>query len=81
MLRAVAVLFVIIYHAELDVLPGGYLGVDVFFVVSGFLMTRILVTELWDTGRIRLIPFFLRRARRLPPFFWYSSQVLSIAWA
>ena len=79
LLRAIAVLFVVIYHAEFDILPGGFLGVDVFFVVSGFLMTRILVTELRETERIRLIPFFLRRARRLMPAATVTAFVTGLA--
>lgn len=65
-LRAIAVLLVILYHAELGV-PGGYIGVDVFFVISGFLITSILVTERRTTGRTSVRAFYGRRARRLIP--------------
>ena len=66
-LRAVSVLAVVLWHAGLPWLPGGYVGVDVFFVISGFLMTTILVTELERDGTIKLAAFYARRARRLLP--------------
>lgn len=66
-LRAVAVMAVVLYHADLDWVPGGFLGVDVFFVLSGFLITSLLLVELDRTGRVRLGRFYLRRARRLLP--------------
>ena len=66
-LRAVAVLAVIGFHARLGLAPGGYLGVDVFFVLSGFLITGLLLRE-WSTeGRIDLVSFWFRRVRRLVP--------------
>jgi peptidoglycan/LPS O-acetylase OafA/YrhL len=69
-IRALAVSAVVLYHLNSSWLPGGYLGVDVFFVVSGFLITRLLVTERGNTGRISLRSFWARRARRiLPPLF------------
>ncbi|MFX0538165.1 acyltransferase family protein [Ornithinimicrobium sp. Y1847] len=66
-LRAVAVLAVVLWHAEVPGWGGGFVGVDVFLVVSGFLMTRILVRDLEERGRPRLGRFFVRRARRLLP--------------
>lgn len=66
-LRAVAVLAVVVYHGHPSWLPGGFLGVDVFFVISGFLITTLLVREHEATGRIDLLAFWLRRARRLLP--------------
>lgn len=66
-LRGLAVLAVVIYHFFGDVLPGGYLGVDVFFVLSGFLITSLLVRELGANGRIDLKDFWVRRARRILP--------------
>jgi peptidoglycan/LPS O-acetylase OafA/YrhL len=66
-LRAIAVVLVIVFHLGPGALVGGYLGVDVFFVVSGFLITTLLVREREATGRIRLGAFWLRRARRLLP--------------
>ena len=66
-LRAVAVLLVLAYHARLPGMPGGYIGVDVFFVVSGFLITGLIVRELRTTGTVSLPAFYARRARRLLP--------------
>ncbi|MET9464045.1 SGNH hydrolase domain-containing protein, partial [Streptomyces sp. NPDC006544] len=66
-LRAVAVLAVLAFHAEIPGLAGGFVGVDVFFVVSGYLISGLLVREAVTTGRIRLLDFFSRRARRLLP--------------
>lgn len=66
-LRAIAVGSVLIYHLGAAWLPGGYLGVDVFFVISGFLITSLLVSEHRATGRIALRRFWLRRAWRLLP--------------
>lgn len=65
-LRAVAVLAVILYHAEFKVFRGGFLGVDVFFVISGYLITSIILREL-QTGSFRLSNFYERRARRILP--------------
>jgi peptidoglycan/LPS O-acetylase OafA/YrhL len=66
-LRAIAVLLVIAYHARVPGLTGGYIGVDVFYVVSGFLITGLIVRELQATGRVDLPRFYARRARRLLP--------------
>ena len=66
-LRGLAVLAVVIYHFFGDVLPGGYLGVDMFFVLSGFLITSLLVREFRVTGRISLRDFWVRRFRRILP--------------
>ncbi|MFK3984625.1 acyltransferase family protein [Micromonospora sp. NPDC050397] len=66
-LRALAVVLVLLSHAGLDFLPGGFVGVDVFFVISGFLITGLLVAELERTGTISLTGFYARRAKRLLP--------------
>lgn len=66
-LRAIAVLLVVGYHAGVPFLPGGFVGVDVFFVLSGYLITRLLVAEVSSTGSIDLMRFYARRARRLLP--------------
>ncbi|KAA9148771.1 acyltransferase [Microbacterium lushaniae] len=66
-LRAIAVLLVVLYHFWPGRLPGGYVGVDVFFVISGFLITGHLMRELTATGTVRLAQFWARRARRLLP--------------
>lgn len=65
-LRAVAVLAVVAYHAGLPV-PGGYAGVDVFFVISGYLITRLLQQQLEEAGRIDFRDFYVRRIRRIYP--------------
>jgi peptidoglycan/LPS O-acetylase OafA/YrhL len=64
-LRGVAIALVMLHHA--DVLPGGYIGVDVFFVLSGFLITTLLLEEWAAQGRISLRGFYRRRARRILP--------------
>ena len=66
-LRAIAVIFVILFHAGVPLAPGGFIGVDVFFVISGFLITSLLAQELQETGTIRLVGFWARRARRILP--------------
>ncbi len=66
-LRGVAVLVVVCYHAGLGVTRGGYVGVDVFFVISGFLITRLLWNEVHETGRVSFAAFYGRRLRRLLP--------------
>ncbi len=66
-LRAVAVLGVLGYHSGWTWLPGGFLGVSLFFTLSGFLITRLLIMERGETGRIDLPRFWSRRARRLLP--------------
>ena len=66
-LRGLAVLAVVIYHFFGDIMPGGYLGVDMFFVLSGFLITSLLVREFRVSGRISLKDFWVRRFRRILP--------------
>ena len=66
-LRAVAVLSVLAFHAGIPGIPGGFLGVDIFFVISGYLITGLLLAELQAAGRISLGSFFARRVRRLLP--------------
>ncbi|WP_405936826.1 SGNH hydrolase domain-containing protein [Streptomyces sp. NBC_00726] len=74
-LRAFAVLAVLAFHASVPGLAGGFVGVDVFFVISGYLITGLLVREAVTTGRVRLGEFFARRARRLLP----SAAVVLVA--
>jgi peptidoglycan/LPS O-acetylase OafA/YrhL len=67
-LRAIAVLLVVISHAQLKhFLGGGYIGVDVFFVVSGFLITGLLAREVQNAGRVSFVGFYAKRARRILP--------------
>ena len=68
--RALAVIAVIVYHANKKWLGGGFLGVEVFFVISGFLITSLLIAETERDGKIDLKQFWLRRARRLLPALW-----------
>ncbi|MFL1376016.1 acyltransferase family protein [Nocardiopsis protaetiae] len=66
-LRAVAVLLVLVYHLDPSLLPGGYVGVDVFFVISGFLITSLLYREASGRGGVSVARFYARRVRRLLP--------------
>lgn len=66
-LRAVAVLAVLLSHIWPSAIPGGFVGVDVFFVISGYLITGLLFRELQQTGRIALLQFYVRRMKRLLP--------------
>jgi peptidoglycan/LPS O-acetylase OafA/YrhL len=66
-LRAIAVLLVLVFHVWPAALPGGYVGVDVFFVISGYLITGLLLRELETTGSVSLAEFYARRIARLLP--------------
>ncbi|MCK0103894.1 acyltransferase family protein [Pseudohalocynthiibacter sp. F2068] len=85
-LRAIAVISVIIYHLKIGstgsyFLPGGFLGVDLFFVISGYLITKILLAELDASGRISITKFYWRRARRiLPALLFVIIIFIPIAW-
>ncbi|MDZ7709997.1 MAG: acyltransferase family protein [Roseovarius sp.] len=85
-LRAVAVLSVVFYHAGLFSggplwMGGGFAGVDIFFVISGFLIGGILWRDIRETGRIRLARFYLRRVRRLAPaYFAMVAAALVAGW-
>src|SRR4051794_23428381 len=79
-LRALAVAGVLLYHAELGVV-GGFLGVEVFFVLSGFLITSLLFAEWEQHGHVQLAAFWMRRARRLlPALMLMLTGTLVIAW-
>ena len=82
-LRAVAVLTVIAAHAGVPFLPGGFVGVDVFFVISGYLIAGLLYREVLVTGRVSIGAFWARRARRILPAATLVTVVtvlLSLAW-
>lgn len=80
-LRAFAVLPVIFFHAEYPLFSGGYVGVDIFFVISGFLITSIIVNDL-ELQKFSFTNFYLRRARRiLPVLFLVMASAIPIAWA
>ena len=66
-LRGVAILLVVLFHARVSAFAGGFIGVDVFFVLSGFFITGLLVRERESTGDVRLSEFYGRRALRLLP--------------
>jgi Acyltransferase family len=66
-LRGIAVLLVVAFHSHILLFRGGFLGVDIFFVLSGYLITALLLQELESTGTLSLVGFYARRARRLLP--------------
>ena len=76
-MRALAVGMVVVYHLYPSLLPGGFAGVDVFFVISGFLITGHLLREYQKTGRVALLDFWGRRAKRLVPA---AALVLTVTW-
>jgi peptidoglycan/LPS O-acetylase OafA/YrhL len=78
-LRALAVAAVVVYHIDDRVLPGGFLGVDVFFVLSGYLVTTLLVREHERSGAIGLRAFWGRRARRLWAAAWIVLALVALA--
>ena len=80
-LRALAVLAVIVFHAVPHLLPGGFLGVDVFFVLSGYLITRLLLLEHQSSGQIDLVRFYWRRWWRLGPALMAMLAVYLVACA
>lgn len=79
-LRAIAVIPVILFHAGVQLFSGGFVGVDIFFVISGYLITTIILTEL-ETSRFSLLKFYERRARRiLPALYVVMASCLPFAW-
>ncbi|PVA11643.1 hypothetical protein DC366_01370 [Pelagivirga sediminicola] len=79
-LRAVAVVPVILFHAGFSAFSGGYVGVDVFFVISGYLITTILISDR-EAGTYSLLGFYERRARRiLPALFFVMVCTIPFAW-
>jgi peptidoglycan/LPS O-acetylase OafA/YrhL len=79
-LRAVAVYLVVVFHAGSGSFPGGFVGVDVFFVLSGFLVTQLLLRDLDGTGGIRFGRFYARRFRRLLPAAFVALTVTAIVY-
>ena len=77
-LRAIAVIAVIIYHIDAIYLPGGFLGVDLFFVLSGYLISSLIIKEYKSTGTVNLYNFYVRRARRLLPAVYFMITVVLI---
>ena len=78
-LRAIAVLSVVLYHLGISQFSGGFVGVDVFFVISGFLITRLIRDELALTGTFSFSNFYIRRIRRLFPAFALTLVLCFIA--
>ena len=79
-LRALAVLPVILFHAGFEWFSGGFVGVDVFFVISGYLITTIIISEMAE-GKFSIVNFYERRARRiLPALFFVMAACLPFAW-
>ena len=66
-LRGVAVLLVVAYHAGVPAISGGFIGVDVFFVISGYVISALIAGEIEQSGKLDLSGFYARRARRLIP--------------
>lgn len=79
-LRAIAVLVVLLYHAGFHTVRGGFVGVDVFFVLSGFLITRLVVSEI-DEGTFTLRGFYARRIRRLGPALLFTCSLVLLVGA
>jgi peptidoglycan/LPS O-acetylase OafA/YrhL len=77
-IRAISVIAVIFYHANFSWALGGYLGVETFFVISGYLITSLLINEWNSSGGINLLRFWLKRARRLLPALWLLIVTLAI---
>ena len=73
-LRAISVISVIIFHLDKNLFPLGYLGVDIFFVISGYLITKIIIKDL-ENKKFSFKNFYLRRIRRILPVFLVVSRV------
>ena len=79
-LRALAVIPVVLFHTGLEIFNGGFIGVDVFFVISGYLITTLLIEDI-ENKKFSIINFYERRARRiLPAFFFMVFSCLIIGW-
>ena len=73
-LRAIAVLFVVFFHADFSGFGGGFLGVDIFFVISGYLITYLILNGI-DTSSFKLSNFYERRARRILPVLFLVTLI------
>ena len=79
-LRALAVIPVILFHAGFDIFKGGFVGVDIFFVISGYLITTILIEDI-ENNKFSIINFYERRARRILPALYFIMLVcVPFAW-
>ena len=78
-LRSIAVLSVVLYHAEIEIFKGGWLGVDIFFVISGYLISNIIISEL-NEGNFSFKNFYLRRIKRILPAL-FSTIFLTLPFA
>lgn len=78
-LRAIAVLSVIAFHIDENLLPGGFLGVDVFFVISGYLITLLLLKNIERTGRLDIVGFYRRRVQRILPALLFMLSGTALA--
>src|SRR6202021_37192 len=78
-LRAIAILEVLAYHVDFSWMSGGYVGVDVFFVISGYLISGLISEEISQTGNFDFRHFYIRRARRLfPALFMVIAATFSV---
>ena len=79
-LRAIAVLPVVLFHAEIPGFSGGFVGVDIFFVISGYLITSIIVNDIWSR-KFSILSFYERRIRRIFPAFFVMIAILTVVGA
>jgi peptidoglycan/LPS O-acetylase OafA/YrhL len=80
-LRAICIALVFLYHCRIGAAPSGFVGVDVFFVLSGYLITHLVCLDVERYGHLRVGTFFARRARRLLPALWLSVLLAWAVWA
>ena len=79
-LRAISVISVVLYHADIELFKGGWLGVDLFFVISGYLISNIIISEL-NNGSFTFKKFYIRRAKRIfPALFFTIISTLPLAY-
>ena len=78
--RTIAVYLVVLFHAGMSTFAGGFIGVDLFFVLSGYLVTNVIVSEMENTGAIRLRRFYARRVRRLLPASVVVIVTIALLW-